>query len=91
MIKNIRHRGLKRLYERGDRSKVNAQQADKIESILANLDAASHPSDMDLPGYRFHALKGELKGFYSVWVTGNWRVVFRFTDEPEDVTLTDYH
>ena len=91
MIKSIRHRGLKRLYERGDRSKVNAQQADKIESNLANLDAASHPSDMDLPGYRFHALKGELKGFYSVWVTGNWRVVFRFTDEPEDVTLTDYH
>jgi len=75
MTASFRHRGLMRLYERGDKSKVNAQQVDKIERILANLDALWHASDMDLPGYRFHVLKGEVKGHYSVWVTGNWRVV----------------
>jgi len=91
MIKSFRHRGLKRLYERGDRSKINAQQVDKVESILANLDAATEPSDMDLPGYKLHALKGDMKGMYSVWVTGNWRIVYRFVDEPEDVDFTDYH
>lgn len=91
MIKSFRHRGLKRLYERGDRSKINAQQVDKVESILANLDAATEPSDMDLPGYKLHALKGDMKGMYSVWVTGNWRIVYRFIDEPEDVDFTDYH
>ena len=91
MIKSFRHRGLKRLYERGDKSRVNAQQVDKIERILANLDAASQATDMDLPGYKFHVLKGEWKGYYSVWVTGNWRVVFQFSDEAEDVTLIDYH
>lgn len=91
MIKSFRHRGLKRLYERGDRSKINAQQVDKVESILANLDAATEPSDMDLPGYKFHTLRGDLKDCYSVWVTANWRIVFRFVDEPEDVDFTDYH
>jgi len=91
MIKSFRHRGLKRLYERGDRSKINAQQVDKVESILANLDAANEPSDMDLPGYKLYALKGDMKGMYSVWVTGNWRIVYRFIDEPEDVDFTDYH
>jgi proteic killer suppression protein len=91
MIRSFRHRGLKRLYERGDRSRINAQQVDKVESILANLDAASEPSDMDLPGYKFHALRGDLKDCYSVWVTANWRIVFRFVDEPEDVDFTDYH
>lgn len=91
MIKSFRHKGLKRLYERGDRSKLNAQQLAKIELILTALDAATTPQDMDLPPFRFHPLKGDLKGFYSVWVTGNWRIVFRFEDEPEDVDLTDYH
>jgi len=91
MIKSFRHRGLKRLYERGDRSKINAQQVDKVESILANLDAATEPSNMDLPGYKLHALKGDMKGMYSVWITGNWRIVYRFIDEPEDVDFTDYH
>ena len=41
--------------------------------------------------YKLHALKGDMKGMYSVWVTGNWRIVYRFVDEPEDVDFTDYH
>ncbi len=91
MIRSFRPRWLKRLYERGDKSRVNAQQVDKIERILANLDAASHVTDMDLPGYKFYMLKAEWKEHYSVWVTGNWRVVFRFSDEAEDVALIDHH
>ncbi len=91
MIKNFRHRGLKRLYEKGDKSKVHSQQADKIKRILTALDIADSPQDMNLPGYKFHTLHGDLKGYYSVWVTGNWRIVFKFDDVPEDVDLTDYH
>lgn len=91
MITTFRHKGLKRFYDRGDRSKLNAQQVAKIKLILSALDAATTPQDLDLPPFRFHALKGDLKGFYSVWVTGNWRIIFRFEDEPEDVDLTDYH
>ncbi len=91
MIKNFRHKGLKRLHEKGDRSKVHSQQADKIIRILTALDSAVTPQDMDLPSYKFHTLHGDLKGRYSVWVTGNWRIVFKFDDAPEDVDLTDYH
>lgn len=91
MIRSFRHKGLKRLYEKGDRSKINAQQANKIELILTVLDAATSPEDLNVPGFGFHSLKGDLKGFYSVWVNGNWRIIFRFDDEPEDVDLTDYH
>jgi proteic killer suppression protein len=91
MIRSFRHRGLKRLYERGDTSRVNPNQLRKIEKILSVLDAATEASDMDLPGFQFHALRGDMKEFYAVSVSGNWRIVFRFDKEPEDVDLVDYH
>ncbi len=65
MIKTIRHRGLKRLYECGDQSKVRADQLRRISDVLAHLDQAQKPSDLDLPGYRLHPLKGDLKGMWS--------------------------
>ena len=49
------------------------------------------PEDMNLPGWRFHRLHGDLKDHYSVWVNGNWRIIFKFDDEPQDVDLVDYH
>ena len=92
MIRLIRHKGLKRLYEEDDRRGVIAEHADKLRRILARLDAAKAVSDMDLPGYRLHALKGEWLGFYAVTVRANWRVVFRFEQgEASDVDCVDYH
>lgn len=91
MIRTIRHRGLKRLYHRGDDSKVNQNQLSKIKRILSALDVATQPQDMDLPGWRFHRLHGDLENYYSVWVSGNWRIVFTFDDEPCNVDLVDYH
>ncbi|WP_349369458.1 type II toxin-antitoxin system RelE/ParE family toxin [Salinarimonas sp.] len=92
MIRNFRHRGLQRLYETGDRRRVAAEHAAKIERILARLEQASKASDMDLPGYRLHPLKGDLSRWWSVTVSANWRIIFRFEDgEACDVDLVDYH
>ena len=92
MVRSFRHRGLKRLYERGDRSRVRADQAERLAVALADLDDARRPSDLDLPGYRLHPLKGDLKGFWSISVSGNWRIIFRFDDgDVYDVDLVDYH
>ena len=92
MIQSIRHKGLKRLHKDDDPRGVIAEHADKLRRILARLDAAKALSDMDLPGYRLHALKGELLGFYTVTVRANWRVVFRFErSEASDVDYVDYH
>jgi proteic killer suppression protein len=92
MIASFRHKGLKLLYEKGDRRRVRAVYVDKIERILARLDESTEPANMDLPGYRLHPLKGELAGFWSVSVSGNWRIVFRFEGaNARDVDLVDYH
>ena len=92
MIRGFRHKGLRQLYDKGDRRKVLPDYADKIERIMARLDQAARPDDMDLPGYRLHPLKGSLAGFWSVTVSGNWRIVFRFEDgDVNDVDLIDYH
>ena len=92
MIENFKDRRLKRLYERGDRSKIRADLVDKVERVLARLDQALVIDDMDLPGYRLHELKGDLKGFWSISLSGNWRIIFRFENgEAYDVEMNDYH
>jgi toxin HigB-1 len=92
MIGSFRHRGLKRFYERDDASQVHAAYRKKVARILADLDSARTPQDMNFPGLRLHPLTGDLKGFWSVTVSGNWRVTFRFDDaNVVDVDLVDYH
>ena len=92
MIRSFRHRGLKRLYEDDDPRGVMTEHVTKLRDILASLDAAQTVAHMNLPGYRFHALKGDLKGFYAVTVKANWRVIFRFASRgAEDVDYVDYH
>jgi proteic killer suppression protein len=92
MIRSFKHRGLKRLYERGDPSGIRADLREKVERILTVLDVATVPQSLDLPGYRLHPLKGELKGYWSVTVRANWRVIFRFEGtDAFDVELIDYH
>ena len=92
MVRSIRHKGLKRLYEEDDPRGVVAEHAAKLRDILARLDAAGTVTDMDLPGFRLHPLKGGLKGFWAVTVRANWRVIFRFADgDALDVDYADYH
>ena len=92
VIASFRHKGLRLLFEKADRSKVLPDHADKIARILARLDVADRPDDMDIPGYRLHSLKGDWAGFWSVSVSGNWRIVFRLSaGQVRDVDLIDYH
>ena len=92
MIRSFRHRGLKRLYERGDRSGIRPDLLETAERILTVLDAATTPQALALPRYRLHPLKGSLKGMWAVTVRANWRIVFRFDGiDAYDVELMDYH
>ena len=92
MIRSIRHKGLKRLYEEDDPRGVIREHTVKLRDILARLDAAGTATDMDLPGFRLHPLKGELKGFWAVTVRANWRVIFRFAEgDALDLDYLDYH
>ena len=80
------------MYERDDRSRVSPDMADRIALALADLEDAAAPSDLDLPGYRLHPLKGTLKGYWSISISGNWRLIFRFEQgDAYDVDLVDYH
>jgi proteic killer suppression protein len=92
MIRSLKHRGLKRLFERDDRSGIRPDLVDTVQEILTVLDDAATPQELNLPGYRMHPLKGELKGFWSVIVRANWRIIFRFEGtDAFDVELIDYH
>jgi len=92
MIRSIRHKGLRRLYENDDYRAVPAEYVEKLRDILARLDASTRVSDMDLPGFRLHPLKGGWKGHWAVTVRANWRVVFRFEEgDVLDVDFVDYH
>ncbi len=92
MIRSFRNRGLKRMYRNGDPSGVPPPQAKRIALVLADLDAARKPSDLGLPGYRLHPLKGDRRGYWSIRVSANWRIVFRFEgSDAHDVDLVDYH
>lgn len=92
MIKNFKHKGLERFFTKGDYRGIPAQYASRLERMLDRLDASKSPADMDVPGYRFHPLKGERSGEFSTSVSGNWRLTFGFIGEDAiDVNLEDYH
>ncbi|HVO87944.1 MAG TPA: type II toxin-antitoxin system RelE/ParE family toxin [Casimicrobiaceae bacterium] len=92
MVRGFRHKGLERFFRKGNHSGIPARSADRIRRMLDVLEAASQPGDVDLPGYRFHALKGNRAGTYSLTVTGNLRITFQFDGEDAiDVDLEDYH
>lgn len=92
MIRGFRHKGLERYFTKSERKGIDAKQEPRIRRALDRLDAATKPEDMNLPGYKFHGLKGDRKGTYAVWVSGNWRITFRFdSGDAVDVNLEDYH
>lgn len=92
MIRTIKNKGLKRLYEKDDRSKLPAADVEKIRRILARLDTAKSAEYMQAPTFHLHQLKGRLKGHWAVTVRGNWRVTFRLEQgDAFDVDYLDYH
>jgi len=92
MITHFIHKGLERFYKTGKSSGIQATHAKRLRLILTNLDQAESPQDMDLPDLRLHELKGSRKDIWSVSVSGNWRVTFRFAGrDAEIVNYEDYH
>ena len=92
MIKSFRHKGLRRFFETGSKSGVQAKHAGRIRLQLAALDTAQSADDMDIPGYQLHRLKGRSKERWSIWVSGNWRLTFEFRDGNVHVLdYEDYH
>ena len=92
MIRSFKHKGLARFFEAGSKAGIQAQHAERLRLILGRLNAAAEPTDMNLPGLRLHPLRGARKGIWAVWVSGNWRVTFRFNGaDAEVVDYEDYH
>lgn len=92
MIIGFRHKGLEAFYRSGTVKGIQAAHAAKLRRILGILDVAAQPKDLNFPAFRLHPLKGELNGFWSITVNGNWRVIFRFTGtNVELVDYLDYH
>ncbi|MBZ9997606.1 MULTISPECIES: type II toxin-antitoxin system RelE/ParE family toxin [unclassified Mesorhizobium] len=92
MIVGFRHKGLEAFFQTGSTRGIQAAHAGKLGRILALLDVAAGPQDLNIPAFRLHPLKGELKGHWSMWVNGNWRVTFRFAGaNVELVDYQDYH
>ncbi len=92
MIKTFRHKGIEAFYSSGSKAGIQPKHATRLRLILARLDAAREPRDVDLPGLNLHKLTGILRGFWAVEVSWNWRVIFRFEKEDiVDVDYLDYH
>jgi proteic killer suppression protein len=92
MIRSFRDKALERFFATGDGRRLSVQNTKRIANILRALDDASRPEDMNLPGFRFHALVGRDKGRYAVNASGNWRITFGWIEgEAVDVDLEDYH
>jgi toxin HigB-1 len=88
MIKSWQHKGLKNFYETGSKAGIQPKHAEILAILLLQLASAVKAEDMDTPGNSFHSLVGDLKGYYSVKVSGNWRIIFKFIGE--DAILVDY-
>lgn len=92
MIRSFKHKGIEKFFLKGTKSGIQAKHANRLRLILGRLSAATSPADMELPGLKLHELSGRRKGTWSVWVSGNWRVTFKFDGkDAEVVNYEDYH
>jgi proteic killer suppression protein len=92
VIKSFQHKGLELFFEKGKKSGIQAKHAKRLRMQLAALDSAFAIDDMDVPGYRLHRLKGQAKNRWSIWVGGNWRLTFEFTEgDVQILNYEDYH
>lgn len=94
-LRGFRHKGLLQLYEHGKAKGLPPAMVDKLRKLLLALETAGDLGKVDrFPGWKLHPLKGELKGFWSLTVTGNWRLIFRYdeaTNIVSEIDLIDYH
>ena len=92
MIKSFKHKGLEKFYASGSTKGIQAKHATKLRMQLVALDTAYQIEDLDIPGYRLHQLKGNLKGLWSITVNANWRITFEFSEgNVYIVNYEDYH
>lgn len=92
MIRSFKSRALRQLAQTGDGSKLSVPNVNRVVLIIDALDRATRPEDMNIPGLRFHPLKGRAKGRCAVWASGNWRITFGWNEyDAVDVDLEDYH
>jgi len=92
MIRSWKHKGLRKFYETGSKAGVQSKHAKVLKVLLFQLASAIQPEDMNTPGNGFHELKGKLKEYYAVKVSGNWRLIFQFEGENAvNVEVIDYH
>lgn len=92
MIKSFAHKGLEAFFHTGTKAGIRPDHARKLARQLEILNLATGPKDMDLPGWRLHPLSGDLRGRWSIWVSGNWRMIFQFDrGDAEVVDYQDYH
>jgi proteic killer suppression protein len=89
MIKSFRHKGVAAYFETGSKAGIQPKHADRLSDQLTALNIASGPEEMNVPGWKCHALSGKLRGHWAVSVSGNWRLTFVF--EGDDAVLVDYH
>ena len=88
MIRSFQHKGLQRFFERGSKSGIQPKHERRLRLMLSRLDDATNAEDMDAPGWKFHVLKGDLKGYWAVSVDENWRLTFTF--DGTDAILLNY-
>lgn len=88
MIRSFRRRGVERFFLKGSKAGIQPKHANRLRVQVGKLDSAIAAADMNLPGWRWHPLKGELAGHWAVWADGNWRLTFTF--EGKDAILVDY-
>lgn len=92
MIKSFAHKGLEKFFSAGTKAGIRPDHASKLKRQLAMLNVAREPQEMDYPGWKLHRLSGDMAGHWSIWVSGNWRLTFRFNGEDaEIVDYQDYH
>ncbi len=92
MIRSFQHKGLKQFFNTGATRNIQSQHVKKLRLILGRLHASTKPQDMNLPGLRLHQLTGNRANIWSVSVSGNWRITFKFVGEhAEAVNYEDYH
>jgi proteic killer suppression protein len=92
MIHRFQHRGLKLLYHKDDRRGVSAENVGKTARVLARLDVVTLPEQLRLPGFGLHRLEGDLAGYWTIAIRGDWRIIFRFdAGDTTDVDLVEYH
>ena len=92
MIRRFQHRGLKLLYDKDDCRGVSAENVEKTARVLARLDVVTLPEQLRLPGFGLHRLEGELPGYWTIAIRGDWRIIFGFdAGNTTDVDLVEFH